>query len=299
MSEPQLYWLDGCESNGWTVNQAHGTFEIYSGDSHDGLACLRSTARGWSWGFPGGTGYAAGYCNATKVVDATIPAIGGRFTFVFGGWVKLKQTSGNWRVGIEVKDIQGNTLATIPVRSFNPTLNVWHNFEMVYATQKGEFYMDGIKILEDTASRINAPPAAVVISTYNENEVTTEALFDTLYISSSPNLNPPETFSLSISAGGGGTTDPIPGDYTIPAAQIVRITAIPADASKLPFSHWLLNGIRYTENPLIILMDRPYIVQAVFSTPTQDMPSWLWVLVALVGGAILLGSDKKPRAHRG
>lgn len=89
---------------------------------------------------------------------------------------------------------------------------------------------------------------------------------------------PPPSYNLTILASTGGTTSPTPGIYTYPQGAEVSVTAIPNEG--FSFSHWLLNGNVRTENPIIVVMNADYILEAYFidnippqiSNPKQDPP---------------------------
>jgi len=57
-----------------------------------------------------------------------------------------------------------------------------------------------------------------------------------------------ETYTLTIDATIGGTTDPAPGSYSYHYGDVATITAIPD--SGYYFSVWLVDGITYSDNPL-------------------------------------------------
>ncbi|RLI80683.1 hypothetical protein DRP04_07835, partial [Archaeoglobales archaeon] len=79
-----------------------------------------------------------------------------------------------------------------------------------------------------------------------------------------------QTFTLTISATSGGTTDPSPGSYTYSYDQQVTITAIPDTG--YAFSHWSIDGLISMTNPLTLTMTRDYSVEATFvEAPTATI----------------------------
>jgi len=75
---------------------------------------------------------------------------------------------------------------------------------------------------------------------------------------------PTPTFTLTITATIGGTTDPSPGTYTYPENELVSVQAIP-DAG-YTFDHWELNDTNIgATNPVNINMDANYHLHAVFT----------------------------------
>jgi len=86
------------------------------------------------------------------------------------------------------------------------------------------------------------------------------------------------TYNLSITVSAGGTTEPSPGIYTYENGTIIEVTAIPE--SGYSFDYWLLDNQTRTENPVIIIMDSNYTLEAYFvddippeiSEPIQDPP---------------------------
>jgi len=73
---------------------------------------------------------------------------------------------------------------------------------------------------------------------------------------------PPVTHSLIISAGAGGTTDPVPGSYNYNEGTSAVVTAVLAPSYR--FHHWEKDGAIITENPTIVLMDADHSLLAVF-----------------------------------
>jgi len=75
---------------------------------------------------------------------------------------------------------------------------------------------------------------------------------------------PPQSYSLTITATVGGTTDPAPGTYSYTADSSVKVAAIP-NANYL-FDHWELDSVNVgSANPYTVLMDRDHTLKAVFS----------------------------------
>jgi hypothetical protein len=74
---------------------------------------------------------------------------------------------------------------------------------------------------------------------------------------------PPPQYTLTITAGAGGTTDPVPGSYLYNAGTTATVTAYPS--SGYQFDHWMLDGVTHTENPISILMNANHSLTAVFA----------------------------------
>ncbi|MGQ9641520.1 MAG: InlB B-repeat-containing protein, partial [Candidatus Bathycorpusculaceae bacterium] len=71
------------------------------------------------------------------------------------------------------------------------------------------------------------------------------------------------TYTLTITATSGGTTDPAPGTYTYPSGSYVNVMALPS--ANYMFSHWVLDGSPAgSANPISVLMDRNRTLHAVF-----------------------------------
>jgi hypothetical protein len=104
-------------------------------------------------------------------------------------------------------------------------------------------------------------------------------------------------YTLTISAGAGGTTDPAPGSYEYEEETSVRVTAIPYTG--YAFDHWTLDGSIRSENPITVTMDSNYSLTAAFKKveappppppppPPPTAPSFGWLpIIALVAvGAV-------------
>jgi hypothetical protein len=57
--------------------------------------------------------------------------------------------------------------------------------------------------------------------------------------------------TVAVDAAGGGTTNPVPGAYTVNVGDSFTVTAVP-DATHT-FDHWLLDdGTTSTTNPIVL-----------------------------------------------
>jgi parallel beta-helix repeat protein len=75
---------------------------------------------------------------------------------------------------------------------------------------------------------------------------------------------PPPTYTLTITATVGGTTDPAPRTYSYTANSTVQVTAIP-EANYL-FDFWELDGVNVgSANPYSVYMDKDHTLKAIFS----------------------------------
>jgi uncharacterized repeat protein (TIGR02543 family) len=77
----------------------------------------------------------------------------------------------------------------------------------------------------------------------------------------------PTTYSLTVAAGGGGTTDPSPGNYTYDVGTTVTIRAVPNNG--YTFSGWS-GDASGTANPLTVTMDSDKSVTASFTKIPSD-----------------------------
>jgi parallel beta-helix repeat protein len=86
-------------------------------------------------------------------------------------------------------------------------------------------------------------------------------------------------YTLTIISATGGTTDPIPGAYMYVDGTQVTVTAIPSIG--FSFDYWLLDGVKRTDNPIMVIMDSNHTLEAYFiddippeiSEPWQDPPA--------------------------
>ncbi|MHA1631594.1 MAG: InlB B-repeat-containing protein, partial [Candidatus Freyarchaeota archaeon] len=69
-------------------------------------------------------------------------------------------------------------------------------------------------------------------------------------------------YGLTVQAGGGGTTDPEPGEYWYDSGASVSVEAIPN--SGYEFDCWLLDGAKNTGNPISVSMNGPHTLKAYF-----------------------------------
>jgi PKD repeat protein len=72
------------------------------------------------------------------------------------------------------------------------------------------------------------------------------------------------TYTLTITATTGGTTDPVPGTYIYPSGSSVNVAALPS--ANYFFDHWVLDGSPAgSANPISVLMNKNRTLHAVFS----------------------------------
>jgi Divergent InlB B-repeat domain/PEGA domain len=100
--------------------------------------------------------------------------------------------------------------------------------------------------------------------------------------------NPPPQYTLSISAGQGGTTNPSPGNrqYT---PRLVSVTAIPNQG--YGFDHWLLDGVSHSENPVSVPMSSNHQLQAIFVSISAYVSSIYGYAGAVINPTYMVGSQ--------
>jgi parallel beta-helix repeat protein len=82
---------------------------------------------------------------------------------------------------------------------------------------------------------------------------------------------PPPTYTLTITATVGGTTDPLLGTYSYTANSTVQATAIPA--ANYLFEYWDLDGVNVgSANPYSVLMNKNHTLKAIFSHIKPSVP---------------------------
>ena len=95
---------------------------------------------------------------------------------------------------------------------------------------------------------------------------------------------PPGTYTLTIVATYGGTTDPAPGEYAYEPESVASVTALPT--SDYTFDHWVLDGDNVGNvNPISITMDADHTLQAVFTYSPPVPPTLPTSLMILGGGS--------------
>ena len=109
----------------------------------------------------------------------------------------------------------------------------------------------------------------------------------------------PVTYTLTITATAGGTTDPIPGSYSYATNSTVQVTAI--SGMGFSFEYWLLDGEVRNQNPTIVFMNATHTLEAHF-TSSRTEPIFLYFLTAIVVIviilAIFLAHKKKKSTHQ-
>lgn len=97
-------------------------------------------------------------------------------------------------------------------------------------------------------------------------------------------LVPPVQYTLTIASEEGGTTTPVPGNYLYNTGTSVEVSAAPA--SGYNFNHWLLDGVSYSTNPIVIVMTGNRALTAYFSTVPPPPPTrYKLNLATTIGGS--------------
>jgi hypothetical protein len=130
-----------------------------------------------------------------------------------------------------------------------------------------------------------------------ENPITITMDKDHALVAYFKSLPPPSPGKarLTIVTTEGGTTDPPPGTYEYSEGTGAVVTAIPS--SGYDFDYWLLNGARYTDNPITITMVKDSTLTAYFKKKPivkEAFPILLIpVLLALMATGFFLKRRKK------
>ena len=97
---------------------------------------------------------------------------------------------------------------------------------------------------------------------------------------------PPPTYTLTVTATVGGTTDPAPRTYSYTANSTVQVTAI-QNADYL-FDYWELDDVNVgSANPYSVLMNKNHVLKAVFS----PIPPPLSASISPLSVSILVGQS--------
>jgi len=84
----------------------------------------------------------------------------------------------------------------------------------------------------------------------------------------------PCTYYLTITSTAGGTTSPLPGTHNYTEGSLLNVTAVPYNG--FSFAHWLLDGIKTTQNPITIIMNTNHTLEAYFIDNIKPEISELW-----------------------
>lgn len=77
------------------------------------------------------------------------------------------------------------------------------------------------------------------------------------------------TFSLTINYGQGGSTSPAAGVYTHSPGTSVAVTAVPD--SGYAFDRWVLDGVEYLQNPIVVVMDSGHSLTPMFKSLAPEV----------------------------
>jgi hypothetical protein len=102
-------------------------------------------------------------------------------------------------------------------------------------------------------------------------------------------LSNSSTFTLTVSAGPGGTMSPPPGSYAEPSGSMLSVTAHPSSGFAL--EGFTLDGVVSKANPISVTMNSNHILNASFSSspyppPAQQSPGrgFIWQITSLLSG---------------
>jgi parallel beta-helix repeat protein len=155
--------------------------------------------------------------------------------------------------------------------SFNSIFhnNFINNAQQVYSTDSVNVWDDGYPSggnywSDYTGVDIKKGPTQDQSGSDNIGD--TPYVIDTNNVDHYPLMNPygSPTYSLTITATAGGTTNPVPGTYIYPQGQNVPVQAAPNIG--YVFDHWELDGANVgSANPYEVLMDNNHTLHAVFA----------------------------------
>ena len=148
----------------------------------------------------------------------------------------------------------GGTIVTIDGRDYN-------NTSMTDAT----FWWDNSSIHTFSFTSplvVNASRQYVWSSTTGLTTLQSGSVTISTYGNVTGHYNSVVTYTLTITATTGGTTNPAPGTYTYTAGTTVQVTELP-DGNYL-FDHWELDGSSSLANPISIYMGGDHTLKAFF-----------------------------------
>ena len=130
----------------------------------------------------------------------------------------------------------------------------WVEFEVAAVPGEGEAYTSVLALVDVY------PNGSETYAQDSQQNYIALNVFGSTYRIRGPGA--PETYKLTISSTSGGTTDPPPGIHEYDAGATATVTAIPETGYS--FSHWLLDDVSKTENPINVIMDKNYTLSAMF-----------------------------------
>lgn len=102
----------------------------------------------------------------------------------------------------------------------------------------------------------------------------------------------PSDYTLTISAGANGVTDPLPDTYTYSSGTEVSITATPNEGYY--FSHWSIDDVVSSTNPTSVTMDQDHTVEAYFSATQTTLQNYTLTINVAEHGT----TDPLPESYR-
>lgn len=181
--------------------------------------------------------------------------------------LQIRKSGGNIQLGYQIEG--GNS--HFENISIAPGELHYFNFGVYEDATNGwlKVYYDGNLIINDVANTVSDhfPIRSAVGAAQNSRPcgATFKVNIDSVVVADVEPGTPAQEFELEITATAGGTTNPIPGIYTINGGQTQQVTAIPDAAYN--FDHWELDGLNYgSTNPASIMMNANHALLAVFTT---------------------------------
>jgi hypothetical protein len=110
------------------------------------------------------------------------------------------------------------------------------------------------------------------------------------------------TYSVTVRAGEGGTTNPVPGTYgPYSYGYLLTVTAVPSSGYK--FESWLVDGTTYYDNPLVVTVTKALTLTATFSTIPKStlsgVVSNVETNVPIMGASVTLDSASSSSGSDG
>jgi len=121
-------------------------------------------------------------------------------------------------------------------------------------------------------------------SNYESQSGTSPSTYTTVYL-----IPIVVTFTLTIVAAVGGTTDPAPGSYQYESGSEVFISANPQDGYE--FDYWLINGVKTLARQFWLTIDQNIEMTAYFTTitvPPTPPPDYTPIVVVAAASLMLV-----------
>ncbi len=184
--------------------------------------------------------------------------------YTYGAFVTIKRIDGElyWGINHWENSVEQNTFEAT---ASNPTTGQWYCIEIKrdVTSDAIQLWVDGVSKLSVSRS-ISGNSNLVAVGCGWKSYAASAVMYVDSVVVDTDYIGPIQTYTLTITVSGSGTTNPSAGTHNIAAGTYQSVSAIAGEG--YTFDHWMLddNNVGST-NPYSVQMNSNHTLQAVFT----------------------------------